>query len=95
MDNECDPGDEDYGVERDWLGFYWHLYTEDTVSNNANRFTVKEIYEVHDEAEKNTWQSVYDSAKAMYKTTDPKKFANFREHATTRGIMHCSDGCNL
>jgi hypothetical protein len=105
MDDNCNPGDDSLGVERDWLAFYWHLYTEDTSGQNdpANKFGMKQIFELHSEARDYEglgersyhWQSLYDAAKRLWEQTDPEKFQNFREHATTRGVMHCSGGCQL
>ena len=99
MDNLCNPGeeddDEDVGVERDWLSFFWHLYADDLGAPDDKRFSIEDILATFGEGDGNYhFQKSLNAVEDRWAISDPVKRNNFRAYSTEQGVAHCEGGCN-
>ncbi|MCP4678243.1 MAG: hypothetical protein GY854_22560 [Deltaproteobacteria bacterium] len=95
LETYCLDGlNEDAGTEADWLSFFWLLYTDDLGEPGDLRYTFTDIFSLLDELSSSwDWPEFRQKAHDLWFATNPDKYYNLVDHATTAGVAHCSGGC--
>ena len=96
MDTMCNPGNEDVGIERDWLSLFWRLYINDLGAPGDNRFSMTDILKVFGSGNGDYhFQKSLDAVIAEWENNNLAKVENFVSHAINEGVDHCSNGCDF